>query len=668
MANTSEENASETAPPRTPEDFEEFFRRFVPTGFTYEEAAGGTTTAAAEAGVTSTHWQYSDGTRRDKQQELTYGEITCAAVRRLMQMAKRDAAANGISDPADGKVFLDLGSGAGKGPLVVAALSNDGDDEQDGDIATFQHAIGIELSKQRHDIAVEAKWQLGRAFARARTRKSQTKSACSVHLVHGDLLRDAVAAIAAADVIWISNMCFTAELNRKLGKLLDAYAKPGCLVYCSRPLVLTREHRLKDGAAAAEKPLLLVDFEAELFGRRATKIGFGTPEKNEPRSAIVKGWTTHAVDAGALLSDPSCAAARARLAAAQEGVPRSGAGACKRLLQAGADDDEFAGPILPQSWHGGHEVQVYCLSGPTIYGTEVLWRNGDTERLEAPSTPVSGSSSSLSPQQSTRATPSSSPKTPDLGFDWSAINSYTAQTPELTRPHHVARGDGDMFCVPLDAECKSFDEAAARSFCNWSAKVLLPDESDRFAPQENQRARVPCVRWRDSAFAKRARDGVSTNVSVRSEVRVLDWALGLLGSGAAGPSRTGSAEHNDEFFTEVPDTSGSGEQDIHTALQLHPKYLRAAVEDALVAGQAALQENQVALLTRKPVLSWHSDAPHSQEAFLGYKDFRRLCEEVARETGCGSWKNSARGTTTAPLQRTAVGFPNVFMQSCGGLK
>ena len=53
--------------------------------------------------------------------------------------------------------------------------------------------------------------------------------------VEGDVLRSA-AAVASADVIYCSNVCFPEAVNAELGAFLTDFAKPGSILYLLREL------------------------------------------------------------------------------------------------------------------------------------------------------------------------------------------------------------------------------------------------------------------------------------------------------------------------------------------------------------------------------------------------------------------------------------------------
>ncbi|CAD7936812.1 unnamed protein product [Amoebophrya sp. A120] len=268
--------------PSSVPELDAFFARQVPTGFTSGEAEGG---------------------------QMTYGEILSEGVKSMLTCSAA------LLPPARARdcVFLDLGSGIGKGPIAASILARD---PSCG--LRISRAIGIELSHQRHAIAELALHRMTRdpaATSSNKRRRSSRKLSASpgagllvppvVHaepepsseaqlleqqvlLQEGDAIKDSVAAIAAADVIWISNMCFPKTLTTRIAHLLDGFAKKGAVVFSSRELFLVREH---------------MDLAHE--------------------------QSLH----------------------------------CKP-------------PIVPQSWHGGHEVFVYHITGGTCYGRQLHWPRG----------------------------------------------------------------------------------------------------------------------------------------------------------------------------------------------------------------------------------------------------------------------------------------------------
>lgn len=154
----------------------------------------------------------------DMASEFTYGELTVEGVSQLLVDAgARFEEVNGRPP----KVFLDLGSGGGKVVLCVAGM-----------LPNLERAVGVELSAPRHEIA---RRDLNDLCLQEPDLDIQDR----VYFLQQDV-RKAVAPIAAADVIWVSNTCFPAELNKELGGLLDQYAQKGTIVYATRDLSVTR--------------------------------------------------------------------------------------------------------------------------------------------------------------------------------------------------------------------------------------------------------------------------------------------------------------------------------------------------------------------------------------------------------------------------------------------
>lgn len=150
--------------------------------------------------------------------EFTYGELTIEGVRQLtVDAAARFERLNGRPPHC----FVDLGSGSGKVALCAAAL-----------LHSLERSVGVELSLARHEIAKQVCEDLG-------SKQPGLEIPERVLLIHEDVRR-AVASIAAADVIWVSNTCFPTELNEAIGAVLDEYAQEGAIVYSTRDLLFSR--------------------------------------------------------------------------------------------------------------------------------------------------------------------------------------------------------------------------------------------------------------------------------------------------------------------------------------------------------------------------------------------------------------------------------------------
>ncbi|CAD7925802.1 unnamed protein product [Amoebophrya sp. A25] len=209
--------------PRTLKEFDTFFARHVPTGFTGESAEHGSI--------------------------MTYGEVLSEALGTMLERAAAEDARQ--ETPEDGnsvdvggdllpcwpsassKVFLDLGSGVGKGPIVASLWANVLQKVR----YRLQKSIGVELSPHRHQSGLRAQQLLSELDPEYSADLAET-----LLLVEGDVLECALAYIAAADVIWVSNLLFPKETTARLARLVDAFCKPGCLLLASRELHLVREH------------------------------------------------------------------------------------------------------------------------------------------------------------------------------------------------------------------------------------------------------------------------------------------------------------------------------------------------------------------------------------------------------------------------------------------
>ena len=125
----------------------------------------------------------------------TYGEITYNGIDTILKgLKKKD------------KVFMDIGSGIGKS-VMYAGLKY-----------PFEKSIGIEVSKNRHKIATQVRRELN-------NKNIKTKGK---NLFSEDL--------SCADIIWISNLCFTEKMNKDLAKKLKKELKKGTIVFSSKEL------------------------------------------------------------------------------------------------------------------------------------------------------------------------------------------------------------------------------------------------------------------------------------------------------------------------------------------------------------------------------------------------------------------------------------------------
>jgi hypothetical protein len=122
----------------------------------------------------------------------TYGEITRLGSRQLFhQMGMHEGKTNNDMN------FMDLGSGAGK--LVLHAYL---------ELEHLTSAIGVELSPTRHQTAMRA-WNK----VQQQLSNEHNSNFRSIEFVEGDIF---LADISKATHIFVSSLCFTAEMIQRL--------------------------------------------------------------------------------------------------------------------------------------------------------------------------------------------------------------------------------------------------------------------------------------------------------------------------------------------------------------------------------------------------------------------------------------------------------------------
>lgn len=135
--------------------------------------------------------------------EYTYGELTSEGAQCILRHA--EGRCGGI------RCFVDLGSGTGKIVLLTTML-----------LPKLCRSIGVELCAERHAIALAAHAEVQRCFG--------CKVAERAVFLHEDSTL-AVATVANADVIWVSNLCLSSAVNQRIAYLIDMFAQEGTLVY-----------------------------------------------------------------------------------------------------------------------------------------------------------------------------------------------------------------------------------------------------------------------------------------------------------------------------------------------------------------------------------------------------------------------------------------------------
>mmetsp|Transcript_36685 Transcript_36685/g.110152 ORF Transcript_36685/g.110152 Transcript_36685/m.110152 type:complete len:260 (-) Transcript_36685:4-783(-) len=146
------------------------------------------------------YWKGKDIYTEENGREYTYGEVTSMGVRQL-------ASEMGL-DGGEGIVFYDAGSGVGR--LVVQLFL-----EYD-----IHKLIGVELSKQRHDIAVES-WERVQRSISASYQGSER-----VEFLNQDILETS---FNDTTHIFLSSLCFPKDVIEAIQIKLMKYAKNGSL-------------------------------------------------------------------------------------------------------------------------------------------------------------------------------------------------------------------------------------------------------------------------------------------------------------------------------------------------------------------------------------------------------------------------------------------------------
>jgi|TARA_B110000305_G_C19195076_1_gene518432 SAM-dependent methyltransferase len=151
---------------------------------------------------------WSDTTQEDKDlfnengYAITYGELTLDGLKDIMKK---------VDDKKD-KVFVDLGSGNGN--IVINAIK---------EYPQLYMSIGVELSKSRHDVAMD------------NYMKENVNIREKVKFLNQDILDDGFD-YSDFDIIYISNLCFPDDVNIKLSKKIKKECNPSTHIFCSKQL------------------------------------------------------------------------------------------------------------------------------------------------------------------------------------------------------------------------------------------------------------------------------------------------------------------------------------------------------------------------------------------------------------------------------------------------
>jgi SAM-dependent methyltransferase len=115
------------------------------------------------------------------------------------------------------KTFVDLGCGLGR-VLCAAKLYG------------FNHVIGVEIAHERAQAAQDMINELA-------ITTPFSEQLLNIQIINNDLFKMNLTELKA-DVVYVSNLCFTAEMNDLLGQKLNDELTKGTVVFTTRPIEL----------------------------------------------------------------------------------------------------------------------------------------------------------------------------------------------------------------------------------------------------------------------------------------------------------------------------------------------------------------------------------------------------------------------------------------------
>jgi SAM-dependent methyltransferase len=146
-----------------------------------------------------------------KKYNHTYGELTKNGIKTIIDYVIQTS----NNDNLDKYTFYDLGCGSAN-TLKYAC-----------DITNFKKLIGIEFSKIRYKIA-----------------KQNIIDKCDIQLINNDILSSKIKYDKPKSIIYISNLCFSDNINVKLAKKLSKELKSNSIVFSSKLLPINISHKL----------------------------------------------------------------------------------------------------------------------------------------------------------------------------------------------------------------------------------------------------------------------------------------------------------------------------------------------------------------------------------------------------------------------------------------
>ena len=117
------------------------------------------------------------------------------------------------------KTFVDLGCGLGR---VLCAAKLHG----------FKHVIGVEIAQERAQTAQDIINELA-------ITTPFSEQLLSIQIINNDLFKMNLTELKA-NVVYVSNLCFTAEMNDLLGTKLNTELEKDTFVFTTRPIELPR--------------------------------------------------------------------------------------------------------------------------------------------------------------------------------------------------------------------------------------------------------------------------------------------------------------------------------------------------------------------------------------------------------------------------------------------
>jgi len=152
---------------------------------------------------------YMNNLENYKGHHVTYGEVTQEGIEKLVSEFSKTPI---TTYDKNRRTFYDLGSGIGKNVIVVASLVPE------------IKSKGIEIVQERHDMAIQAQQQL-----KPKSLKDRVEFICGSFMD-----------INLQDAAWIymSNLCFSENLNKQISVKLNKEIGIHTMIACSKELNL----------------------------------------------------------------------------------------------------------------------------------------------------------------------------------------------------------------------------------------------------------------------------------------------------------------------------------------------------------------------------------------------------------------------------------------------